>query len=168
MEAGTARRIISHESGTYIQGAGHLKTIDHPRDDLGTNAMWLESGHRGVLFITCHIRGWSSTTFSGFCRANGGLASVTVPCAIFCHFGLCNSSVAAHSRRRRDALQWLAGDQTDAAALIADGVVEQVVGLVRGVPDERGLVGVLLVQTGGVAAGFVEWLGIDGPVVEVL
>ena len=57
MKAGTARQIINNELGTHIQAAGHLKTVKYIRDDLEANALWLESGGRGILFITCDIVG---------------------------------------------------------------------------------------------------------------
>lgn len=63
--------------------------------------------------------------------------------------------------------QGLAGDQAYSPPLIAYGIVEHVVGFVIGIPDERDLVGVLLVQPGGISAGLVEWFGVGGPVNQV-
>ena len=57
VKAGSARRIINNELGTDIQAAGHMKKVQRIRDDLEANALWLESGGRGVLFLTCDLGG---------------------------------------------------------------------------------------------------------------
>ena len=57
MRAGTAKQVINNELGTYIQAAGHLKKVKSIRDDLEANALWLESGDCGTMFITCDIVG---------------------------------------------------------------------------------------------------------------
>ena len=57
MKAGTARQVINNELGTHIQAAGHLKKVQYIRDDLEANALWLESGECGILFVTCDLVG---------------------------------------------------------------------------------------------------------------
>jgi len=57
IRAGTARQVINNELGTHIQAAGHLKKVKYIRDDLEANALWLESGDCGIMFITCDIVG---------------------------------------------------------------------------------------------------------------
>ena len=56
-KAGTAKRIINNELGTDIQAAGHMKKVQYIRDDLEANALWLESGDCGILFIACDLGG---------------------------------------------------------------------------------------------------------------
>ncbi len=57
MKAGAATQIINNELGTQIQGASVSATVQSIRDDLEANALWLESGDCGVLFISVDIGG---------------------------------------------------------------------------------------------------------------
>jgi len=55
MKAGAATRVINNELGTEIQGASVSGTVQRIRDDLEANALWMESGECGVLFLSCDI-----------------------------------------------------------------------------------------------------------------
>ena len=55
IRAGSARQVINNEPGTYVQGAGYFNKVQYIRDDLEANALYLESGDCGVLFITCDV-----------------------------------------------------------------------------------------------------------------
>jgi neutral ceramidase len=55
LKAGTASRVINNEPGTEIQAATHRKTVQHIRDDLEANALWIASGETGLLFISCDL-----------------------------------------------------------------------------------------------------------------
>jgi neutral ceramidase len=57
IKAGTAKKVINNELGTYIQAAGYFKTVKYIRDDLEANALWLESNGTGMLFISCDLVG---------------------------------------------------------------------------------------------------------------
>lgn len=57
MKAGAARRITNNELGTDIQGASVFHKVERIRDDLEANALWLDSGDCGILFLTCDLGG---------------------------------------------------------------------------------------------------------------
>ena len=57
LKAGAATQIINNELGTDIQAAGHMKKVQRIRDDLEANALWIESGGGGLLFLTCDLGG---------------------------------------------------------------------------------------------------------------
>ena len=57
LKAGTATQVINNALGTDIQGAGHMKKVQRIRDDLETNALWIESDGSGLLFLTCDLGG---------------------------------------------------------------------------------------------------------------
>lgn len=71
------------------------------------------------------------------------------------------------SVKESSPLQRFARNQPGPPALLATGAVVHVERFARGIPDQRYLVGKLLVQAGGIPTRLVEWLGIDRPVDQV-
>ena len=57
LQVGTANKVITHEIGNWVQGAGMPLRARKIRDDLEANALYLSNGETQLLLISCDLVG---------------------------------------------------------------------------------------------------------------